>query len=206
MANSGAVYQPTTVTYDGDSGFPQGDGQTARRWSSTGANRRTSAPVSYLARAALQQHTCCTLPSRRTLATLYCSSSAASAAIGLTLIVHGAIACCDSGSVYVTVIVIGVLTMLLSAALLMLYLRHTRRCCFMMSRKETRLGVPCTLQPCANVQLNNPSTDHLLVSAQPTAQTPEHAHLMPKGAPPEDDPRILLRPLDAAHNIDDNGT
>lgn len=232
MSASGAVYQPTTVTYD-DPCLGGGDAAThahqQRRWSST--NNRASAPVSYLARAIRGRGRCSTCtPSRRTLATLYCSSGVACAAIGLTLVVHGAIGCVDDGGcsgVYVTVILVGVAMVLISALLLLLYMRHTRRCCFMYRRKDHLHcgGVPpmanaadsgCTRSTSVNLQVNNPSTDHLLVGAQPTANDahPEHAHLMPKGegaitataGATADDPRILLRPLNAAADVDTDTT
>lgn len=234
MSASGAVYQPTTVTYD-DPCLGGGGGDAAththqqRRWSST--NNRASAPVSYLARAIRGRGRCSTCtPSRRTLATLYCSSGVACAAIGLTLVIHGAIGCADDGGctgVYVTVILVGVAMVVISALLLLLYMRHTRRCCFMYRRKDhLHCGVPtmpnatgggssgCTRSTSVNLQVNNPSTDHLLVGAQPTATDahPEHAHLMPKGdggasvAAAADDPRILLRPLNAAADVDTDVT
>jgi len=227
MASSGAVYQPTTVTYESGNGVSgQGDDnvnsghnhhQQSGRWSDH--------PISYLAASVSQaaRRPCgfgfdC-IPSRNVIPIIYLTSSIACFAIGLTMLINGAIGYSkppkedDDEGFYLSVTIIGSFLFILSFLFISLYLKVTHRWCFR-SRKDHLEGVG----NCQALTVN-PSTD-LLVTAQyaPVSEVAyqprcddtvdtehEHSKLMQSEKTDitsedtdrmvESDPRIVLRPL-----------
>ncbi|KAJ8943261.1 hypothetical protein NQ318_017278 [Aromia moschata] len=147
---SGAVYQPTTVTYE--SNGPQ------ERWQDR--------PISYLASTVTQtaRRPCglnC-LPSRNFLPIILISSCIACFALGLVLLIHGALGYSETAEnkedIYLVVTIFGAIFFALSILLFVFFLRLTRRMCWrnVKDHMGTSGGQALTV---------NPSTD-LLVTAQ----------------------------------------
>ncbi|XP_023012979.1 uncharacterized protein [Leptinotarsa decemlineata] len=200
---SGAVYQPTTVTYE--SNGPQD------RWQDR--------PISYLASTVSQsaRRPCgiSCLPSRNILPLVLVTSCVACLILGLAMLVHGAIGYSETPEnkedVYLVITVFGAIFFALSILLFVFFIRITRRMCW--KNAKDHLGTS------GGQALNvNPSTDLLVtaqyapvseVAYQPAQQEDtEQSKLMSsdnKDSINEDtdrmverDPRIVLRPLNTA--------
>ncbi|KAF5293506.1 hypothetical protein FQA39_LY02991 [Lamprigera yunnana] len=205
MSQSGAVYQPTTVTYEANTS-PQD------RWSER--------PISYLTSFTRTTGNPCgltCLPSRNIVATVLLSSSLVLLAVGLILLINGAIGFSDSqkqdDSFYLVATIVGAILFGLGIILLGLFLRQSRRfCCH--SGKDA-------LDPTTGQALTvNPSTDLLVaaqyapvseVAYQPPTEDTEQSKLMPQENKEsnedtdrmiERDPRIVLSPLNPTTHED----
>ncbi|XP_018573649.1 uncharacterized protein LOC108912754 [Anoplophora glabripennis] len=197
---SGAVYQPTTVTYESNG--------TQDRWQDR--------PISYLASTVTQtaRRPCgldC-LPSRSILPIILISTCVASFSLGLVMLIHGALGYSENPEsnedFYLVVTIIGAILFALSILLFVFFLRLTRRMCWRNAKDHmgTSGGQALTV---------NPSTDLLVaaqyapvseVAYQPAQQEDtEQSKLMPQENKEltnedtdrmvESDPRIVLRPL-----------
>ncbi|XP_076263963.1 uncharacterized protein LOC143198482 isoform X2 [Rhynchophorus ferrugineus] len=201
---SGAVYQPTTVTYESN-GPPE-------NWQDR--------PISYLGSISQTARRPCglsCLPSRNVLPLVLITSCIACFSLGLVMLINGALGYSETSEnkedIYLIVTIFGALFFALSILLFMFFMRITRRMCWrnVKDHMSTSGGQNLTV---------NPSTD-LLVTAQyapvsevvyePTkTEDTEQSKLMPldnKEITNEDadrmvenDPRIVLRPLNAAIN------
>ncbi|XP_050299833.1 uncharacterized protein LOC126738497 isoform X2 [Anthonomus grandis grandis] len=201
---SGAVYQPTTVQYESN-GPPD-------RWQ----NR----PISYLGSITqTARRPCITcMPSRNVLPLVLITSCIACFSLGLVMLINGAIGYSETsesrGDLYLIVTIFGAFFFALSIFLFLFFMRITRRMCWRTAKDH--MGTSGGHQ---NLTVN-PSTD-LLVTAQyaPVSEVvyepskleeSEQSKLMPlehKEISNEDadrlvenDPRIVLRPLNAAVN------
>ncbi|XP_018333365.1 uncharacterized protein LOC108742595 isoform X2 [Agrilus planipennis] len=157
MSQSGAVYQPTTVTYEGTSS-PQGG------W--------TNRPISYLSSFSRTPGHPCRLPCfpiRNIIPTLFLILSTVFLAVGIVLILNGAINY-GGEDIYLILTISGALLFTIGIVFLGLFLRQSKRnCC--------RIGKD-PLDPATGQALTvNPSTD-LLVAAQ-YAPVPEVAYQPP---------------------------
>ncbi|XP_066140578.1 uncharacterized protein [Euwallacea fornicatus] len=197
---SGAVYQPTTVQYE----------------SSSPPDRWQNRPISYLGSISQTARRPCMscLPSRNILPLVLITSCLACFALGLGMLINGALGYSETSEnkedVYLIVTIFGALFFALSILLFMFFMRITRRMCWRNVKDHvgTSGGQNLTV---------NPSTD-LLVTAQyaPVSEVvyepakpedSEQSKLMPqenKDISNEDadrmvasDPRIVLRPLNA---------
>ncbi|XP_060521512.1 uncharacterized protein LOC132699065 isoform X2 [Cylas formicarius] len=199
---SGAVYQPTTVTYE--SNGPRD------RWQDR--------PISYLASTVSQtaRRPCgiSCLPSRNVLPLVLITSCVACFCLGLVMLIQGALGYSETPEnkedLYLIITIFGALFFALSILLFMFFLRLTRRMCW----RNVKDHIGASGSQALTV---NPSTD-LLVAAQyapvsevayepAKAEDTEQSKLMPQenkdinNEDPdrmvENDPRIVLRPLKA---------
>lgn len=204
MSPSGAVYQPTTVTYEANAS-PQ------ERWSDR--------PISYLTSFTRTSGNPCGLtcaPIHDNIPTLYLGASAVSAAVGLILLINGAIFYSDPQTIgekfYLTCTILGALIFCLGIFLLGMFLRQSRRLCFRTGKDP--------LDPATGQSLTvNPSTDLLVaaqyapvseVAYQPRSEDTEQSKLMPHDHHKDEDtdrmierdPRIVLSPLNPTTHED----
>ncbi|KAL1498021.1 hypothetical protein ABEB36_008884 [Hypothenemus hampei] len=201
---SGAVYQPTTVQYESNS--PPDNWQ----------NR----PISYLGSISQSARRPCSscIPTRNVLPLVLITSCMACFTLGLVMLINGALGYSETSEnkedVYLIVTIFGALFFALSILLFVFFMRITRRMCW--RNTKDHMGTPGG----QNLTVN-PSTD-LLVTAQyaPVSEVvyepsktedSEQSQLMPhqnnKEISNEDadrmvenDPRIVLRPLNATVN------
>ncbi|XP_030745409.1 uncharacterized protein LOC115874397 isoform X2 [Sitophilus oryzae] len=201
---SGAVYQPTTVTYESNG--------PADRWQDR--------PISYLGSISQSGRRPCglsCLPSRNVLPLVLITSCIACFALGLAMLINGALGYSETSEnkedVYLIVTIFGALFFALSILLFLFFMRITRRMCWRNAKDHlgTSGGQNLTV---------NPSTD-LLVTAQyaPVSEVvyegtksddTEQSKLMSHETKEisnedadrmvENDPRIVLRPLNSVVN------
>lgn len=205
MSQSGAVYQPTTVTYEANTS-PQD------RWSER--------PISYLTSFTRTPGHPCGLscsPLRNFIPTLLLTSSLIFLAVGLILLINGAIGFSDpdkqEDTFYLVATILGVILFGTGVLFLGLFLRQSRRLCCRTGKDP--------LDPATGQALTvNPSTDLLVaaqyapvseVAYQPPVEDSEQSKLMPQENKEnnedtdrmiERDPRIVLSPLNPTTHED----
>ncbi|CAH1108449.1 unnamed protein product [Psylliodes chrysocephalus] len=197
---SGAVYQPTTITYE--SNGPQ------ERWQDR--------PISYLASSVSQsaRRPCgiSCLPSRNVLPIVLVSTCVACFIIGLIMLIQGAMGYSETSEnkedIFLVVTIFGAVLFAISILLFVFFIRLTRRMCWRNTKDhlDTSGGQALTVNPSTDLLVTAQYAPVSEVAYQPAQQEDsEQSKLMPqenKDLINEDtdrmverDPRIVLRPL-----------
>ncbi|CAG9860707.1 unnamed protein product [Phyllotreta striolata] len=203
---SGAVYQPTTITYESN-------GQQ-ERWQDR--------PISYLASVSQGARRPCgmsCLPSRNVLPLMIVSSCVGCFIIGLVMLIHGAMAYSEPSespdNLYLIVTLIGAVLFATSILLFVFFVRLTRRMCWRNTKDHlnTSGGQALTINPSTDLLVTAQYAPVSEVAYQPAQQedteqsklmAPEHKDLTNEDVDRmiERDPRIVLRPLNTPAHED----